>query len=169
MCSGCAGVSISTQPRDVIVVYGQEARLEVKAEMMTHSTRYQWFKNGQLLVGRTESQLVIASAVDSDEGSYTCQISTYEGSVMSHPASIKVVSVAPRLSHQSQQQKARENCTTSNSHHHPHELLRPSSLYGLKGRGVDDDPYTNDHNSQPSKPTLMPPTHSHSELWVVGT
>ena len=50
-----AGLSISSQPRDIVVVYGQEARLEVKIERSQYPAKFQWFKNGHQLSGKTDS------------------------------------------------------------------------------------------------------------------
>jgi hypothetical protein len=130
-----ASLSISSQPRDVIVVYGQEARLEVRTERTDFSTTFQWYKNDRQLPGKTDKRLIIASTVDSDEGSYKCQISTSEGSVMSHAATIKVVSVAPQL-----QRPAGGYVTEQRRDARP----RVAGMYGLTGRGVDDDNFDDD-------------------------
>jgi hypothetical protein len=130
------------------VVYGQEARLEVRTETDDLASSYQWFKNGRKLFGRTRKTLVIASTVESDEGSYTCQILTPEGTVMSHPATIAVVSVPPKaLQPQPQPQPFRPAETKSRTFGPPREQYhdsRPSTggvgaVYGLRGRGVDND------------------------------
>lgn len=156
------GLSISSQPRDVFVVYGQEARLEVKPERTEHSTKFQWYKNGHRLSGKTEKQLIIASTVDSDEGSYHCQISTSEGSVVSHAATIKVVSVAPRS-----QRFEHKPDSTKGYRQQLHDTIG-MYMYGLTGRGVDSDDDGDDDTSVRShplsirqavlSPTTTPPT-----------
>ena len=151
-----AGLSISSQPRDIVVVYGQEARLEVKIERSQYPAKFQWFKNGHQLSGKTDKQLIIASTVDSDQGSYQCQISTSEGSVLSHSAKIKVVSVAPQ-----QQRFEHKPANASGYREQFHNSHHDSNMYGLTGRGVDDD--NESLSSQPitirpSEPSPVPST-----------
>ena len=127
------GLSISSQPRDVVVVYGQEAKLEVRADVTNQTCTYQWYKDGRKLLGKTRQSLIIASTVDSDEGSYTCLVSNAEGLIVSHPAVISVVSVQPQsLKHGAF--GARESHTR-----HQQYPITSRGVYGLTGRGVDDD------------------------------
>ena len=105
----------------------------MKTEATDRSTKYQWYKNGRLLSGKTDKQLVIASTVDSDQGSYHCQISTSGGSILSHSATIEVVSVARR-------QRAFESIPLAKEHSEDFGRAQYSSgRYGLTGRGVEDD------------------------------
>ena len=135
------GLSISSQPRDVVVVYGQEARLEARTERTEHLTKFQWYKNGHKLTGKTDKQLIIASTVDSDEGSYQCQISTPEGSVMSHSATIRVFSVPPESLRRPVPLRPAGNYGRERPRDIPH-LNSGTTMYGLTGRGVDDDDET---------------------------
>ena len=145
--------SISSQPRDIVVVYG---RLEVKIERSQYPAKFQWFKNGHQLSGKTDKQLIIASTVDSDQGSYQCQISTSEGSVLSHSAKIKVVSVVPP-----QQRFEHKPANASSYREQFHNSHYNSSMYGLTGRGVDDDtesPSSQPITIRPTEPSPVPST-----------
>jgi hypothetical protein len=151
-------LSISSHPQNVIVVYGQEAKLEVRTEGLTQTCSYQWYKDGRKLIAKTGKSMLIASTVDSDEGSYSCQITNPEGSIMSHPATITVVSVAPQSSsHQPHGRRAVERRS------HPTHLPLPpgninrgeGAVYGLTGRGVDDDDDNDQYISEPYR-TAVP-------------
>ena len=150
------GFSISSHPQDVIVVYGQEAKLEVRTDGLGQMCSYQWYKDGRKLLGKTQKSMVIASTVDSDEGSYTCLISNSEGSVMSHPATITVVSVAPQSS---QQPKPTRPVVERRSHPThlpiPPQYRNTGASYGLTGRGVDDDD-CDERISEPSYTAAVP-------------
>ena len=121
-------------------------------------------------MGKTDKHLIIASTIDSDEGSYTCQISTYEGSVMSYPASIKVVSAMPR-SIQSQQEKPRKN-HSNDRHGDRHSQTKSSSsnsgvgMYGLKGRGIEDDVISQPVNTTVPSPAQKCKTH-HIYIYIL--
>ena len=128
------------------MVYGQEAKLEVRADVTNQTCTYQWYKDGRKLLGKTRQSLIIASTVDSDEGSYTCLVSNAEGLIMSHPAVISVVSVQPQsLKHGAF--GARESHTR-----HQQYPITSRGVYGLTGRGVDDDNCDED-KSEALRPT----------------
>ena len=157
------GLSISSHPQNVIVVYGQEAKLEVRTDGLTQTCSYQWYKDGRKLIAKTGKSMLIASTVDSDEGSYSCQITNPEGSIMSHPATITVVSVAPQSSsHQPRGRRAVERRS------HPTHLPLPpgninrgeGAVYGLTGRGVDDDDDNDQYISEPYRTTVPSITSS---------
>ena len=133
------GLSISSQPKDIVVVYGQEAKLEVRSDTLGQMCTYQWYKDGRKLLGRTQKSMIIASAVDSDEGSYTCLVSNADGSVLSHPATITVVSVQPRSLESSQPLKYTAAGIPKKNRRREQYASSDPAVYGLTGRGVDDN------------------------------
>lgn len=104
----------------------------MKAETTDPSTSYQWYKNGQPLPGKTRKQLVIASTVDSDQGSYNCRVANSAGSVLSHSATIRVVSVHP------QPLRANQQMPWDRDARQPH-WVEHSSPPQLTSRGVGSD------------------------------
>lgn len=72
------------------VIYGQEVNLRVEVEASPQSYNFQWYKNHARLEGKTDSKLVIRSAVDSDSGEYYCTVINTGGSVDSKIAFVTV-------------------------------------------------------------------------------
>ena len=151
--------------------------MAVRTEGFSKSCSYQWYKDGRKLIGKIQKWMFIASTMDSDEGSYTCQISTPEGSIMSHPATITIVSVAP----QSFQQPAKRGggaqpAVAAERRSHPIHLPIPSrmdinrgggAVYRLTGRGVEDDDDYDESTSQPF--TTAAPSIPSSTMTLKGT
>ena len=79
---------ITLQPEDV-EVKGDEP-FELKVDGTGSNIKFQWFKNDSRLIGETNKTFKIVSAVITDEGDYTCQITGDCGDVMSEPATVKV-------------------------------------------------------------------------------
>jgi polygalacturonase len=82
--------SITVQPANTTVTVGNSASLSVQADGF--SLFYQWFKNGALIPGATNSQLTIQNAQVGDSASYTVVVSDSSGSLTSAPATLLVVS-----------------------------------------------------------------------------
>ena len=104
----------------------------MKAETTDPSTSYQWYKNGQPLSGKTHKQLIIASTVDSDQGSYNCRVANSAGSVLSHSATLRVVSVHP------QPQRVKQQMPWDHEMKQ-HYQTEHSGLPQLTSRGVGSD------------------------------
>ncbi len=86
--------AIASQPGSQTVPPGSAASLTVTATG-TGPFSYQWFKNGRLVIGATNSTLSIASAVLTDSGFYYAVITTAAGLTLSRPATVLVG--APQL------------------------------------------------------------------------
>ncbi len=85
---------ITQQPQNTSATVGTPATLSVTAT--GDNLSYQWFKNGVLIDGATNSTLYFASVQNSDTGNYTVTVSNPYGSVTSDPARLTVVStIAP--------------------------------------------------------------------------
>jgi hypothetical protein len=67
---------IIKQPAPLVVVAGEPARFEVGAAVAdaSHLRRYQWFKNGQVLAGKTSYALSIAAAAATDAAGYNVDV-----------------------------------------------------------------------------------------------
>lgn len=87
--SGAIAPIIKVQPRNTWVVEREQVLLSVTAGG-TPPLSYQWYKNGSLIEGANETQLVIESAVLSDAGEYHVVISNEVDSTESKTAVLKV-------------------------------------------------------------------------------
>ncbi len=81
---------ITQQPQDTTAVIGSSTSLSVTA--VGSNLTYQWFKNGVLIGGATNSTLTFTNAQLSDTGDYTVNVSNSGGTVSSNPAHLTVVS-----------------------------------------------------------------------------
>lgn len=80
---------VLTQSPDVEIDEGHSLNLEITATAAT-SPSYQWSKDGENLVGATESTFSIESAHPSDSGAYKVAISTPAGQIVSDPIAVTV-------------------------------------------------------------------------------
>lgn len=80
--------SITTQPTSKVVTPGTVGTLSVAAS--GSGLTYQWYKNGDPLIGATTAALAFNNAQNADTGVYTVRISNGAGSVMSNPATMDV-------------------------------------------------------------------------------
>jgi plastocyanin len=84
-----AAPSITTQPASQTVTRGSSVTFTVSAT--SSGLNYQWSKNGVVITGAQQSSYTIASAQDSDAGSYTVLVSNSGGSATSTAAVLTVV------------------------------------------------------------------------------
>src|SRR5215212_5664898 len=82
--------SVTTQPADTNAPVGNPTSLSVAAA--GNGLFYQWFKNGALIPGATQSALGFASAQVADSADYYVVVSNSSGSVTSSMAKLLVVS-----------------------------------------------------------------------------
>lgn len=82
--------AITGQPVSLAVTQGQSATFSVTATGTP--LNYFWKKNGAFMAGATSSAYTIASVVDSNAATYTCQVSNFLGSVTSVGATLTVYS-----------------------------------------------------------------------------
>src|ERR1044071_5966190 len=82
--------AITTQPADTTAPAGTATSLSVAAT--GDNLFYQWFKNGVLIPGATQSALPFASAQVTDSADYSVVVSNSSGSVTSSVAKLVVVS-----------------------------------------------------------------------------
>ncbi|MFN3555278.1 MAG: immunoglobulin domain-containing protein [Bacteroidales bacterium] len=83
-------VNITAQPEAIIVCTASPVTLSVTAEG-TEPLSYQWFKNGDALIGFTQSALTIEATDLSHEGLYRCEITNACSTVSSQEAELKVI------------------------------------------------------------------------------
>ena len=81
---------ITAQPADTTVTVGSPATLSVNAT--GEGLFYQWYFNGQVIAGATQSTLTFPSAQVSEAGVYTVVVGNSGGTVTSAPARLTVVS-----------------------------------------------------------------------------
>jgi len=81
-------ISIERQPESATVVSGSEVTFDVSASGT--SPTYQWFVNKKSISGATSSSYTLASAVESDAGTYTCTVSNSESSKTTLPAKLTI-------------------------------------------------------------------------------
>ncbi|MBL9114828.1 MAG: immunoglobulin domain-containing protein [Verrucomicrobiaceae bacterium] len=80
--------TITTQPTSKLVTPGTVGTLSVTASGTGLS--YQWFKNGDTLIGATSASIAFNNAQNPDTGVYTVRVSNGAGSVISNPATMDV-------------------------------------------------------------------------------
>lgn len=90
--------TITTQAKNTRVNAGKTATIFITATG-SNPLSYQW-KKGTMNVGINSSTLTIANAQTSDSGPYTCVVTNGYGSVISTPAIISVVDIAPTITTQ---------------------------------------------------------------------
>ena len=88
---------ILVHPKAVKVVFGQTTRLLMEVENSDYSTTYQWYRNGLVLHGKNLPELVIHSAIDSDDGEYFCTVTNPAGSTNSDLGRIEIIDVHPSV------------------------------------------------------------------------
>ncbi len=82
-------LGISMQPVSVSVCEGEEATFSVAATGILPT--YQWYNDGEEIVGATDSTLTLSNVSPGDEGNYTCVVSDFSGmNIISQPASLTV-------------------------------------------------------------------------------
>lgn len=80
--SGLPVLGLVTEPADYGTVPGRTARLSVEAKVVNGnpaSIGYQWFKNGQAILGATESTYTTPPLVQSDDGALYRVVLSYVG------------------------------------------------------------------------------------------
>ena len=82
---------IGQSPASEMVWEGGVATFVVSVSGGTEPYDYRWYKNGVVMVGKTESSLSIGSVVSGDGGSYTVRVSNLGGSVTSGAGVLTVV------------------------------------------------------------------------------
>jgi uncharacterized delta-60 repeat protein len=82
--------AITVPPQSVDVNLGGSTTLSATI-YATSSATYQWFKNGQPLVGQTGPTLALNNITKADAASYTVDVTTAQGTVSSSSAVIKVL------------------------------------------------------------------------------
>jgi len=85
---------ILAQPSSLTVKPGSPVGLAVQATG-SGALSYQWFKNGSLMPGFTNSSFAIPISLSSHSGAYTVEISNPAGSILSVAANVTVLSGAP--------------------------------------------------------------------------
>lgn len=82
-------LEITRQPSSASVLEGESAYFSVLATGMP-PIRYQWYLNGQAIVGATQSYLAIERSTSNDAGNYYVRVSDSAQSVDSSPAALNV-------------------------------------------------------------------------------
>ena len=85
--------TLELAPQDIEIVEGQNGFLYSVASG-TAPLSYYWRKDGQVLAGAAEAVLVVSNVVPAMAGSYTLQVSNQLGSVVSAPATVRIVQPA---------------------------------------------------------------------------
>jgi Concanavalin A-like lectin/glucanases superfamily/Immunoglobulin domain len=91
---GAVAPAISDQPSNIDAVEGTDATFRVTAAG-TPPLRYQWYKNGSLLEGETNSNLTLPAVCAGDAGDYTVTICNVAGCADSAPPAPLTVSPLP--------------------------------------------------------------------------
>lgn len=87
------GLVISTHPQDVSSAIGNSAQLSVEVDGVPESQlRFQWFRNGEPLVGATGIQLTFSNLNNSDAGRYQVRVSADFDTIFSAFADVEVIS-----------------------------------------------------------------------------
>jgi len=84
--------TITAEPQSQTVPRGNAVTLSVSA--IGEGLRYQWYRNNQAIAGATASTFTIASATDSDAGTYYVEVSNSCGTVKSRQVTITVTNQA---------------------------------------------------------------------------
>ncbi|NCA85739.1 MAG: T9SS type A sorting domain-containing protein [Clostridia bacterium] len=79
--------TITDQPMGATVVYGQPFELTVVAE---NATGYQWYLNGEMIVGATTDTYSVAMAMPADGGTYYVMVFGECGDVMSDVVTVTI-------------------------------------------------------------------------------
>lgn len=82
------GPAITRHPQSTAVPAGQPFELAVKSP---NALSFQWMRNGTAIAGATESDLTIASASRSHDGSYSCVATNADGSTTSRTAAVSIL------------------------------------------------------------------------------
>lgn len=89
---------INVQPTNQTVLINDSVTLSVTASSGT-TMWYQWFKNGNILLGASSSSLTLSQVQTGNEGVYSVKVSNIYGSVVSSNAALTVV-VPPNITTQ---------------------------------------------------------------------
>jgi hypothetical protein len=108
-----------TQPLNQNTPLGQRIQLKVTV-LTTGAFQYQWYKDGEEVVGATNAVLEIASAAPSDGGFYKVRVTSGANSVTSRTVTLTVANQAPVITTQPVSQQASEGG----------ELILSMSAYG---------------------------------------
>jgi len=88
--------TISTQPNSLTIAQGSLASFTVISSG-SGTLSYQWYVNGNLIIGATSSTYTINSTSASDAGTYTATVTNLAGSISSNAAVLSFNGLAPRL------------------------------------------------------------------------
>lgn len=80
-------VNITSQPASIITDLGKDVSFSVSA---TNATTYQWFKDGRILTGETNSDIHITYPQFNQTGSYSVLVSNEAGSIESESAKLRL-------------------------------------------------------------------------------
>lgn len=116
------------------VIFGQEFSLSVAVKSPSHQCTFQWYKNYARLHGKTDTKLIVKSAVDSDTGEYFCMVANKGGSSDSEIAFVKVVNPHTGPSFVEHQQMPHGPSMLTNWS--GEGAKRPHTLESLASRGV---------------------------------
>jgi hypothetical protein len=83
------GAEIIAQPADAVVDWGGTAVFQVQADVIGPAT-YQWFMDGEAIVGATGARLTLSDVTPNDVGDYTVEITHGCGTVLSMAATLAV-------------------------------------------------------------------------------
>ena len=131
-----------------MVVYGQEARLEVKIERSQYPTKFQLFKNGHQLSLYSHWHLLVCAQISAVEALLKQPLSWLSGRGQILQKLISDIGSYP--GHCPQWMQLSTAYLFSQQFHNSHH---DSNMYGLTGRGVDDD-----NESLSSQPITIRPS-----------
>jgi hypothetical protein len=80
----------ATNPTDLTLPLGTNVTLHARIASAIPLPSYQWFLNGQILSGQTNSLLVLAPVQPMHAGTYLVVVSNFAGAVTNHVATIHV-------------------------------------------------------------------------------
>ena len=86
-----SSVTITTQPQSRTLVDGSPLSLSVAVTGGQGALSYQWYKNGAILAGASNSTFMIANVTTSDAGSYTVIVSRSSETRTSSAAVVRIV------------------------------------------------------------------------------
>ncbi|KMQ50176.1 immunoglobulin I-set domain-containing protein [Chitinispirillum alkaliphilum] len=99
--SNPTGPSISAQPADAIVNISQNQSATFTVSATGNGLSYQWYRDGVLIEGATESSYILTEITAEDNGAvFTCIVSGSDGTVTSEPAVLTITTVvisAPQI------------------------------------------------------------------------
>ncbi|HMO16454.1 MAG TPA: Ig-like domain-containing protein [Oligoflexia bacterium] len=104
---------IVEEPKDLIRYVGESALFSVKA--VGEDIIYQWYKNGLMMPGQTDSSYLVSPVTRADSDSeYSLEVRNIAGTIISSPAKLKVLNRVPVVSSISDQVMYRNENRTLN-------------------------------------------------------